>query len=1001
MEEPDWITERWEEIKRAFEAVVNLDPAEQYAALDQRCGEDAHLKREVEALLESHRVAGAFLKNLPSPPIAQADGTETPVRDRVSAPQPLEHQQIGQYRIIHEIGHGGGGSVFLAVREQPRMYVALKVIRSGANSKAVERRFLNERQILARINHPNIAMLLDGGSTADGKPFFVMEFVDGVAIDKYCDLEGLSITKRLELFQSVCAAVAHAHRNGVVHRDLKPSKIMVTREGKPKLLDFGIAKLLDPEMAAAAQHSDTDYRPMTPEYASPEQFRGDRITVKSDIYSLGVILYELLTGHPPYSFDRGDPVQASNAICEREPVRPSRIIETDEEVRRASGLKQRITPEIVASTRGGELRALRKALKEDLDNIILMATRKEPWRRYATVAEFSEDIDRRLKGLPVKARRDSTIYRATKFAQRRKTEIFSALLFFGIVALIIIILTPPPTLKFTFITSLPDIAPMELSTQSQLALSPNGRRLVYVGARGDTTQLFLRPLEALAADAIPETEGGEGPFFSPDGQWVGFWARGKLKRVSLAEGLVLDICDVPNMRGATWTEAGEIIFAPGPLTGLQKVSAAGGTPEPFTRLRPGEKTHRFPRALPGRSVVLFTIGLDDTASYDDARVAAYSPDSRETRILATGTYPSYVPTGHLVYTRAGHLYAAPFDDDRLALRGPPVSVRDGVGSRPYSGAGWYSISSNGTLVYAPPLEAAKRKLVWVNREGNAAPLSVASAAYETPRIAPDGKRLVVSSYETGGRNLWVMGFENNVLSRFTGQGLNNSPAWSPDGSRIAFASKSPREEFLDIFLKSKDGDASAVPLLPGGPPRFPTSWSANGYLAFVEFDRESRWNIWTVSVDGDRRPEPVVRTPSEDISPTFSPDGKWLAYVSRKSGHQQVYVIAFGGDRREWQISKNGGSEPAWSPDGRELFFREEDRMLVARIHTTEGFFSDEPTILFERPYVRNTSSGSANYDVSRDGQRFLMIQAASEPSAQPLTVVVGWFEQLEHLPAK
>ncbi|MEO6194337.1 MAG: serine/threonine-protein kinase, partial [Thermoanaerobaculia bacterium] len=407
--------ERWQQIKVVLEGALDREEAERTAFLDAACEGDDELRREVESLVASEPELGDFI--------------ETPVfRIRPEEDVPLAAgQRIGAYRVARELGRGGMGSVYLAERadEEFEQRVALKLVRRGMDTEEIVRRFRSERQILAHLDHPNIAKLFDGGTTEDGRPYFLMEYVEGQPIDEYCDGRKLPTRERLELFRQVCSAVHFAHQNLIVHRDLKPGNILVTEGGVPKLLDFGIAKLLDPDQALFAL-TRVDLRLMTPEYASPEQVRGETITTASDVYSLGVLLYVLLTGHRPYPRATQDPQSLAQAICETEPLRPSSAVGRVAEVRQPDGTLVELKPESVSRVRDGEERLLRRRLAGDLDNIVLMAMRKDPQRRYASVAQLSNDIERHLQGLPVVARKDTLGYRARKFVGRHKLGVAAA-----------------------------------------------------------------------------------------------------------------------------------------------------------------------------------------------------------------------------------------------------------------------------------------------------------------------------------------------------------------------------------------------------------------------------------------------------------------------------------------------------------------------------------------------------------------------------------------------
>ena len=418
---------RWHQLKELFFGALEQEASHRAAWLREVCADDPSLRDEVERLIRSHEEAATFIE---TPALARAS---VPLAERHVSP--VEGDRLGPYRIIREIGHGGMGAVYLAIRadDQYQKQVAIKLIRPGMNSGEILRRFRNERQILASLDHPNIARLLDGGTTEDGRPYIVMEYVEGTPITDYCDRHRLTTGERLRLFRTVCAAVQHAHQNLVVHRDLKPSNILVAPDGEPKLLDFGIAKVLNPELSVLSPgRTRTEWRMLTPDYASPEQIRGEKLTTTSDIYSLGIVLYELLTGHRPYRAS-GAPHELARVICEQEPTKPSTVVNRVEIVTDVdAGSKITITPESVSRARDTLPDKLRRGLSGDLDNIIMMALRKEPQRRYESAAQFSADIRRHLDGLPVIARKSTFGYRAAKFVRRNRL---------GVAAVALIVMT--------------------------------------------------------------------------------------------------------------------------------------------------------------------------------------------------------------------------------------------------------------------------------------------------------------------------------------------------------------------------------------------------------------------------------------------------------------------------------------------------------------------------------------------------------------------------------
>jgi non-specific serine/threonine protein kinase/serine/threonine-protein kinase len=425
-------SERWAEVKRIFHAAIDLGAADRPALLERECSADAALKKEVESLLASHQEAGDALEN--------PDELWRPVGAPI--PDPWLDRKIGPYQPVAKVGEGGMGAVYRAIRVDDHFVkqLAIKVLRDGRLEPSQLRRFKNERQILASLDHPNIARLLDAGTTSDGHPYFVMEFVDGTRIDQYCDAQRLNVVQRVKLFRQVCAAVQFAHQRLVVHRDLKPANILISQDGSPKLLDFGIAKLLDPELFfQTVDLTATAMQPMTPDYASPEQARGEAVTTASDVYSLGVILYRLLTGHPPYQVAKLPPGRMVQAICEQEPEKPSLVISRTENATTHNGSPETLTPEGVSSAREGQPALLRRKLAGDLDNIILKALHKDPARRYGSAEQLANDLTRYLDGLPVQARPDTLWYRAGKYVRRNSVPVAAAALVFACMAVSVLV----------------------------------------------------------------------------------------------------------------------------------------------------------------------------------------------------------------------------------------------------------------------------------------------------------------------------------------------------------------------------------------------------------------------------------------------------------------------------------------------------------------------------------------------------------------------------------
>lgn len=555
---------------------------------------------------------------------------------------------------------------------------------------------------------------------------------------------------------------------------------------------------------------------------------------------------------------------------------------------------------------------------------------------------------------------------------------------------------PTPPHVFRFAVALPLGDELAFGPGPSLAVSPDGGWLAYVARRSGPSQLFLRRVDEFEAVAIAGTEGASNPFFSPEGQWVGFFAAGKLKKVSVSRGPPATLCDAPNGRGASWGPDDTIVFAPGLTTGLSRIPASGGTPEVLTTpdAENGEFGHHWPEILPDGRAVLFTVDMG--GGFDNARIAVQSLDTGAKKILLEGgTAARYARTGQLVYAREETLLAVPFDLERLTLTGRPVPILEHVAVNSFQGVAQFSFSKTGLLVYiADDLPEAKRRLVWVNRKGEAEPLPAPERGYFLPRLSPDGQRVAViidgSTYD-----VWIYELKRNTLTQLTsGPGPADAPTWTPDAKRVAFCAK--RNGRFNLYWQLAGGSGPEERLLAGRFWHFPSSFSPDGQvLAFAEYHPPSGWDIWVLPLE--REPQLFLRTPFHEGGAAFSPDGSWLAYISLESGRSEVYVQPFPGPGRKWRVTTEGGTEPVWSRNGRELFYRHRDKMMVVPIGTSPTFSAETPRLLFEGPYQAGFP-GQPNYDVTRDGQRFLMIQSEWEPTVTKLNVVLNWFEEIKCL---
>ena len=545
----------------------------------------------------------------------------------------------------------------------------------------------------------------------------------------------------------------------------------------------------------------------------------------------------------------------------------------------------------------------------------------------------------------------------------------------------------------------PDVRLVPNFSDLSIVLSPDGTHLAFVGHRGANSQLYLRAIEGAETMALQGTDGATNPFFSPDGQWLAFFAQGKLKKVPTSGGTPVVLCDASSSRGGNWGDDGTIVFTPQARGfGVFQVSAGGGTPKPITALdaTKGETSHRQPELLPGGETVLFTAY---GSTYQDVSIIAQSLKRGERRVLVEGaSLPHYAPTGHLLYVQPklpGVVMAVAFDPVSLKVQGTPVPVLEDVLTSRGDSAQW-TLSRSGMLIYAAGgLQQAEGNLVWVDRKGAVTPAGTPlRQPYAFPRLSPNERRLVVT-LEGIQSSVWIYDFAAKPLNRLTFDGNNDWPLWTPDGKRVTYASN--RSEPWQIFWRLADGSGKEERLLAKPGDQQPYSWSPDGkLLALYAGASSTGQDVWVLSLDGDRRSQPFLQTAASEIDASFSPDGHWMSYASDESGRYEVYVQPFPSSGGKWQISTEGGREPRWSRNGRELFYRSGDKMMAVDVVTQSAFQVATPRVLFQGPY-EPTNSVSPNYDVSADGQRFLMVQPSEQqPAVTEFNVVLNWFEELK-----
>ena len=888
-----------------------------------------------------------------------------------------EGTTLSHYKVLEKIGQGGMGEVYRAEDTNLEREVAIKVLPEQFTSDPQRlARFEREAKLLAQLNHPNIAAIY-GFEKAEGVHFLALELVPGETAQERVAKGPLPVEEALEVCRQIAEGVEAAHEKGVIHRDLKPANVKVTPEGKVKILDFGLAKAFEAETPVTdISQSPTLTEKMTragvilgtAAYMSPEQAKGEAVDKRADIFAFGCVLYELLTGKR--TFGGKTITETLGAIIHKEPEWKALPASTPWRIQEL--LRRCLTKDVSDRLDGiGNVRTeIKLALKEP--------TSASPGGAGSSVqpALWKRAIPWSITVMVVLIA-GIAIWSLTRPVLRPLTEF---------------VITPPPTVG---LANLPG---------NELAISPDGRRIVYLGG---TRQLYVRFLDKLKATPIAGTEGVDRNFFfSPDGQSLVFGAGGKLKKVSLLAGAPITLCDAPFAEGGSWGPGDTIVFAadfsgsggvgPPSGTGLHRVSANGGRPESLAIPDPdrGEEEYQHPQILPGGKAVLFDIFR---GSIEDYQTAVLSLETGEQKILVEGgRNPRYAPTGHLVYELAetGTLMAVLFDLDSLEVTGGAVPILEGVRHARGQGDVDYSFSANGSLVYVVG-GGMESTVVWVDREGSSEPLLDTPGAYWVPRLSPDDQRLAVADVDEG-QDVWIYDLKRGVLSRLTfDPGEDLDPLWTPDGQRIVF--RSNRSGAYNLYWKPADGSGETEQLTSSEHSQIPYSWTPDGkVLAFWETTPpQTNSDIWVLRLDGDRTPELFLRTPFREAEPSFSPDGRWIAYTSDESGRPEIYVRPFPASGGKWQISTGGGIAPQWAANGRELFYLNGDQMTVAPVTTGDSFQAGTPRSLFT--HVR-PGRVPQTYAVAHDAQRFVMLQP-TEPEVEPqISVVLNWFEELKRL---
>jgi len=919
--------------------------------------------------------------------------------------------RLGAYEVLSPLGAGGMGEVYKARDTKLGRDVAIKILPElfVADPERVAR-FEREAQLLAALNHPNIAAIYgleDSGPTK----FLVLELVEGESLDARLRAQGghtgppLHEDDALAIARQIVDALEAAHGKGIIHRDLKPANIMLTPEGRVKVLDFGLAKVegvgaggsgrpggaggdftQSPTLTYAATQAGMILG--TAAYMSPEQAKGRLADKRSDIWGFGCVLYEMLTGKR--AFDGEDATEMIAAVVRAEP----------------------------------DWTALPADIPPHVRTLVMRCLAKDRHARLAdfAVARFLLDEGSSLASADT-SRGGAATGAGSPSSQWRRALPWS-LAAAALVALAVVLATFGGSRRAeraaTPIRVKADIGgdlTLDVSQGPAMALSPDGTLMVLVAQKpGEPTRLHVRQLSQLQSMALAGTDEARAPFFSPDGQWIGFFAGGKLKKVSVTGGAPVTLCDAPNSRGGTWGPDGTIVFLPlpGGSVSLQRVPAGGGTPETFLPVREGEVSRRWPQILPNGKALIYTT-TRTAGSYDDGTIVAQPLPMGEARTVVRGGYfGRYLSSGHLVYVHQGTLFAVAMDAERLETRGQPIPVIDHLAASSGLGFGQFAASNDGTIAYrSGDADAGAAAILWGDRSGKTSMLRAAAADWSNLRFSPDGQRVALDIYDGSKNDIYVYEWSRDTLTRLTLDASDNQkPAWTPDGRRIVF--RSNRDGVGNVYWQRADGGGNVERLTDSTALHMPGSWHPSGkYLAFTSASAGGA-DVMILPMEGDERsgwkpgaPYVFVKGPPGASDPAFSPDGRWIAYFSLGPAAPEVFVQPFPGPGGKRQISNGGGVHPTWSRTGRELLFEALDQRIMVASYSVDGdaFIADKPRRWSDaRVNVRPrgfVSVPGRPYDLHPDGTR---IAGAIAPPAQGeerpdhVVLVFNFLDELKRL---
>ncbi|HKA36696.1 MAG TPA: protein kinase [Thermoanaerobaculia bacterium] len=879
--------------------------------------------------------------------------------------------RLGPYEILLPLGAGGMGEVYRARDPRLDRSVAVKVLpEEFFEDRDRVTRFEREAKALAALNHPGIAAV-HSFEAVEGRHILVMELVEGEGLDARIAGGAIPSEEALPIARQIAEALEAAHEKGIIHRDLKPANVMVAADGRVKLLDFGLAKALEPEAgpgsSAQLSHSPTITGHATAAgvilgtaaYMSPEQARGKGADRRADIWAFGAILYEMLTGR---------------RLFEGETV--SDVL--------AAVLRQDVDYDALPKeTPAGVVRLIRRCLERD------------PKNRLHDIADARLEIEE-CQRAPL---REASAPSAVPPPRRRALSWIPWLIAAGFLAAALVVLRRPPAPSEEIVRlsmDLPENLRLDPNFGDQvgiLAISPDGRRIAFRSEGPNEHRIFLRDLSRDGAEPVAGSEFGADPFFSPDGEWLGFFAGDKLKKTAVRGGTPVNLASVARTRGAAWSPDGTIVFTTSVNSALFRIPAAGGEPRPLTTLDAAsrERTHRWPEVVPEGNWVLFTVGTEDKpGDYDDSRIDAVSLSTGKRHTVYRGASQArYAPPGRLLLSRRGDLLSVPFDPKMAEVRGTAVPVLQGVSGEPRSGTSYFAIARNGTLVYATGLTSeGPHEIIWIDRSGRRELTGIPAGPYNEIALSPDGRRLAYSVGPGGGSrsDIWIADLEHGGQFQLTSTGQADSPLWSADGKSVFFAT--PVGD--DLLVQPVDGgQARVVWKSPYHVPILTDSLARDGSGLLVTLSGlPSRADIFFVPLSGDRPARPFIATPNAEHRGMISPDGQWIAYTGEYENGAQIYVQRYPDLAGRFQISRAGGAAPRWSRDGTEIFFIWNDEIFEVPIRREPAFTPGEPRPVFkiERPIPRDWQDV---YEVSPDGKRLLVLSRQKQENQAPRLHIV------------